>query len=375
VNIPAAVNQSSTVIYTVVVDDGICTISDFVSVTVEPNPVINIQPSYDLCFGESLSFSNVVDYPCIWTPVNLFSNPNNNSPTIQPTASVYIGVQAETDFGCTAAAFSQVNVNPLPILITDMQPIVGCQPLQLEINPAEGSQYIDHVVWNVSGVGIIVSDSLNVELHQPGVYDVAATAVSDHGCTSEAFFEEIAEVYPYPTAHFTLSPTSLTTLQPEVEFTNQSIGASSYYWNFSGLSGSTESNPTYSFPVENSQSFTICLTAANNFGCRDSMCRSIYMDAEYVVYAPNAFTPDNDGDNDYWKPVIRGFDTKSYELSIFNRWGDRIFFTNNPDEPWTGNVDGGEYFGQSEVYNWQLKLVAHDSTDEVFYSGSIVLIR
>ncbi len=375
VNIPAAVNQISTVIYSVIVNDGVCIMNDFVSVIVEPNPVINLDPSYDLCFGESLSFNNAVDYPCIWTPVNLFNNPNDNSPTIQPTASVYIGVQASSDFGCTSAAFSQVNVNPLPILITETQPIVGCQPLRLQINPSEESQHIDHVVWNVAGLGIIVSDSLNIELQQPGVYDVAATAVSEHGCVSEAFFEEIAEVYPYPSAHFSLSSSSLTTLQPEVKFTNHSTGANSYFWNFSGLDTSTEESPTYSFPNENSENFTICLTAVNNNGCRDTTCRSIFMDADYVVFAPNAFTPDDDGDNDYWKPVIRGFNTKGYELSIFNRWGDRVFFTENPEEPWTGEVRDGDYFGQNEVYNWQLKLNVDDSTDGVYYTGSIVLIR
>ncbi|MFM9006764.1 MAG: gliding motility-associated C-terminal domain-containing protein, partial [Flavobacteriales bacterium] len=73
--------------------------------------------------------------------------------------------------------------------------------------------------------------------------------------------------------------------------------------------------------------------------------------------------------------VIRGFDTKTYELSIYNRWGDRVFFTENPEEPWTGNVGQGDYYVQNDVFNWQLKLVAEDSTEEVFYSGSIILIR
>jgi len=216
---------------------------------------------------------------------------------------------------------------------------------------------------------------LNIELQQPGVYDVAATAVSEHGCVSEAFFEEIAEVYPYPSAYFSLSSSSLTTLQPEVKFTNHSTGANSYFWNFSGLDTSTEESPTYSFPNENSENFSICLTAVNNYGCRDTTCRSIFMDADYVVFAPNAFSPDDDGDNDYWKPIIRGFNTNGYELSIFNRWGDRVFFSQNPEEPWTGEVRNGDYFGQNEVYNWQLKLNVDDSTDGVYYTGSIVLIR
>jgi gliding motility-associated-like protein len=207
------------------------------------------------------------------------------------------------------------------------------------------------------------------------VYDVEATAISEFNCVSSVFFEEFAEVYPSPVAHFTISPAELTTLEPEAEFENHSVGAAYYQWWFNGLGESTEENPIFTFPNERSDNFYICLDASNNYGCHDTTCRYVYMNAEYVVFAPNAFTPDDDGDNDVWLPVIRGFDTAVYELSIFNRWGDRVFYSTESSEPWTGDVENGDYFGTNEVYNWRVKLKVDNSADEIYYTGSVVLIR
>ena len=375
VNIPSSVNQVSTVIYTVIADDGICSTTDFVSVIVEPNPIINLEESYDICFGESLTLYNVSEDNCSWTPINLFVNANAASPKLQPASSVYIGVEASSDFGCTVSAFSQINVNPLPVLITQPVTIRGCKPVYLEILPTNESQHIDNIVWNVAGIGTFIGDSLAINLTTPGVYDVEATAISENNCVSTLFLEEAAEVYPSPVAHFTLSPTELSTLEPEAEFTNHSVGGSYYHWWFNGLDESTEENTSYIFPNERSNNFHVCLDVTNLYGCIDTTCRYVFMDTEYVVFAPNAFTPDGDGDNDLWKPVIRGFDSAGYELRIFNRWGDCVFYSNDPDEPWTGDIDNGVYFGQNEVYNWRIKMRVDYSAEEINFSGSLLMIR
>lgn len=375
VNIPANVNQTSTTLYTVFADDGVCTFTDYVLVIVEPNPIVNLNNEYDICFGESITLNDVSNGNCIWTPTNLFVGTNSTAPTLQPTSSVYIGLTATSDFGCTTSAFSQLNVNPLPILIVQPAPMIGCKPLELELHPSAESQYVNQIVWNVAGVGTFFTDSLNIKLSLPGTYDVEATAISNEGCTSSIFLEEVAEVYPLPVSSFSISPSELTTLEPEATFSNKSTGAVAYTWNFSGLGESNEENPTFLFPNDRSNNFFVCLEAINSYGCRDTSCRYVYMETDYIVFAPNAFTPDDDGDNDFWLPVIRGFDTNGYELSIFNRWGKRVFYSENPTEPWTGSVESGDYYGQNEVYNWRLKLRLDYSGEELYFDGSIVLIR
>lgn len=375
VDIPASVLQTSTVTYSVFADDGVCTLTDYVDVTTEPNPIVNLQESYAICFGEFLTLTNPSEATYQWTPVNLFDNPNTPNTTIQPSASVYIGVEATSDFGCTTLAQSRVVVNPLPILVLDPAPVTGCPPFDFNLSPDTASANIDQIVWNVAGLGTFITDTLSVVLTQPGNYDIHATAISADNCNSTYFFEEIAEVFPRPVASFTSTPYELSTLDPEAEFFNHSVGALNYTWQFDTYGVSEESNPIFSFPNEASDNFRVCLTAENQFGCMDTTCRNIYMNAEYAIFAPNAFTPNNDGDNDVWKPILRGYSADGYDLTIFNRWGEAVFQSNDSNLPWTGEIRNGDYFGTNEVYNWQLQLRQELSAKEIVFKGSVLLMR
>jgi gliding motility-associated-like protein len=271
--------------------------------------------------------------------------------------------------------FSQVNVNELPLLFLEIPSGKGCSPLAFNAKPDTSSRNVDQLVWNLAGVGTFLGDSLSLNLTQPGIYDLEVTAISEYNCISSVFFEEIAEVLPSPIAAFNVEPDQLSTLQPIAEFTNYSVGANSYEWDFSGIAESNDIHPTFQFPSTQDDNFLVCLNVIHPDGCADSTCKNILMEAEYVVFAPNAFTPDGDGDNDVWIPVVSGLEIGRYALSIFNRWGEQIFFSEDPEQPWTGNIQQGDYFGQNEVYNWALKLRLANNTDEIGFSGSVILIR
>ena len=71
------------------------------------------------------------------------------------------------------------------------------------------------------------------------------------------------------------------------------------------------------------------------------------MEGPVLIYIPNAFTPNNDGINDAFKVVIS--EVTRYELSIYNRWGELVFFSEDPDEVWVGNVNGGEHYAPAGI--------------------------
>ena len=88
--------------------------------------------------------------------------------------------------------------------------------------------------------------------------------------------------------------------------------------------------------------FTITQTVVNEFGCANTAEGQVSVSGS-VFYAPTAFTPDGDGLNDVWLPVVRG--VSSYALRVTNRWGQLVFETSDPEEPWLGQMgtDGQHY--------------------------------
>ena len=94
------------------------------------------------------------------------------------------------------------------------------------------------------------------------------------------------------------------------------------------------------------------------------------------VFVPNSFTPDADGTNDVFAPIIAGLTNNyRYSLRIYDRWGDVIFETNDPNEVWTGNVHGGGYYAQADAYVYEITLQLRAGEPPFRKIGSVVLIR
>jgi gliding motility-associated-like protein len=87
-----------------------------------------------------------------------------------------------------------------------------------------------------------------------------------------------------------------------------------------------------------------------------------------TIYAPNSFTPDNDGTNDLWYPVIQNL--KAYTCYIFNRWGEKIFTTSGA--PWDGTYAGNEC--PMGVYTFVLDWTDNETKTHRI-TGHITLIR
>ena len=97
----------------------------------------------------------------------------------------------------------------------------------------------------------------------------------------------------------------LTFADTEVEFINESLGASNYEWNFgTGDQVSYEENPNYTFPIEEIGDYTIMLVAFSSLGCSDTAFGLVTINEELLYYVPNTFTPDDDDYNQTFKPIF-----------------------------------------------------------------------
>ena len=103
----------------------------------------------------------------------------------------------------------------------------------------------------------------------------------------------------------------------------------------------------------------------NEFGCVDSISKEIKIKDELLVYVPNTFTPDGGQYNNVFKPVLgSNLSVENYEFSVFNRWGEQIFISNDQNEFWDGTYRGKQC--QEGTYVWKLVLIA---SEEVIESG------
>ena len=139
-------------------------------------------------------------------------------------------------------------------------------------------------------------------------------------------------------------------------------------WNFGDGASSEEMSPTHEY--DGLGDYYAQLTVTNALGCRDSAYTLV--EGPVMIYVPNAFTPNNDGINDGFQVVIS--DVVYFEINIFNSWGEEIYSSTDPDEIWTGNVKGGDYYAPTGLYNYRLRWKG-SRTDAEELSGTIELMR
>ncbi len=109
-------------------------------------------------------------------------------------------------------------------------------------------------------------------------------------------------------------------------------------------------------------------------GCLDTASEYVQIFEEYILFAPNTFTPNGNGLNEEFMPVGVGFDNDNFEMLIYDRWGDLIFKTRNYKKPWDGKANNGTREAQADVYVWMI-----NSTDpkkkKHQYIGHVTLIK
>jgi gliding motility-associated-like protein len=100
------------------------------------------------------------------------------------------------------------------------------------------------------------------------------------------------------------------------------------------------------------------------------MYQWLYVEDDFVVYAPNTFTPDGNGRNELFN--IKGDGIDSYELLIFNRWGTLIATVTDFDDGWDGTYDG--FACQDGVYVWVLRAIDYAGVPRK-QTGHVTLLR
>ena len=376
-----SVSPNNNTVYTVYAEDANGCTSASKTVRLELHPGLSVTALSDdsICPGTSKQLSAVASggigsgYSYSWS-----TGTNGKSISVTPGSTTEYIVTLED--ACETPAVKDtvtLALHDLPNVQIGGQDLSGCKPVNATLfNATPPSMVGSNCTWDLGdGSNAVGCDTISHRYDKPGCYDVSLTVSSPAGCVDSASIEKMVCVHPYPNADFRAEPSQTDVMESGVEFINKSTGASSFQWDFAGLDSSEQEYPSYRFPTEGAGNYEVCLTATSTYGCQDSTCERVIVEGRFTLYVPNAFTPNGDGVNDKFGPVIRGADRQDYNFYIFDRWGEQVFESHHPEKKWDGSIKGDVSEGKTDVYVWKLVTKNKYTGDPIERTGHVTLIR
>lgn len=215
------------------------------------------------------------------------------------------------------------------------------------------------------------------ELRNPEVYystpgeKLTTLSVSNGFCTDS--YSEIVTIEPRINAGFEGSAFACPG-EPALFRDTSSGNVTGWLWNFGNGTISNDEIPPpqfYPLPNENVQ-VRVTLTVSDIRGCTDTASQLINVVRNCYIAVPSAFTPNNDGLNDFFYP-LNAYKARNLKFTVYNRNGERIFFTSNWLNKWDGKFRGQD--ADAGTYVWTLEYVETDSNKAVRQKGTVILIR
>ena len=338
---------------------------DLDTVIVVVNPLPNIQlivSDNSVCFGSPVQFNASGGDSYSWTgqDLNMYIGDNQLINAVNSGMYVVIGTSVS---GCTSSDSTFILVNPFPSIsaIPESSEICFGEFVSFQILGADFYQWSNGQSSTIYTYQPLISESLTI------------IGTTTFGCTDTTQVAVI--VHPNPIADFILDRNLLTSDDPTITISNLSSGNLVNLWDF-GDGNQLVNNLNsieYFYPFSEGD-YLIKLTVSSIDGCMDSTEQLIQIKGDVIYYVPNCFTPDGDEFNNSFLPIFTsGFDPMNYELTIYNRWGEIVFVSENHLTAWNGSYNN--LICPDGIYSYIIKYKIPDLDLFKYISGQINLIR
>jgi gliding motility-associated-like protein len=332
--------QSTAAYYVVATNEHGCIATATKNIIVIPLPVGSISGENFICKGSIAHLTATGGTNYNWSH-------GENDPDI------LVSPLSTTNYSVTIANENECHISLTKTIVVGEKPLAGisgdvrvCMGEKTQLSASGGDTYLWSTGQTTANIEILpeLSQTISVVAAIGNCYDTTAI---------ELFVNAVPEVYPRVTINSSTSANLVV---------NQ-IKGSIQWFPSDGLSCDTCFN-TY---ADLTESRSYCAEVTNEFGCADTACISLTVSA---VYIPNAFTPNENGLNEVFKPVVS--DVYDYEFSIYNRWGEKLFQTNNGDEGWNGMYKGR--LCEEGVYTYKLNYARRDNKKHYEKAGFVLLL-
>lgn len=286
---------------------------------------------------------------------------NLSTQVVTPSITTSYSITVTDQCGIASNALVVYTITSPPLTLT-MNPSVEICPgdsvlVSVTATGGYGQYYYE---WSPTGetTAQIWASPLETTFYEVSVSDECQTFTVEGGTTITVV---------RPTANFEISSQTLFDDLP-ITFQNTTINGDTYQWYFGDGNTSTMVHPnnTYDEPG----TYLITLIATDVKGCKDTISKPIVIQEAYYVYVPNTFTPDGLRHNNTFGASFYGIRTAN--IMIFNRWGQRIFTSNELSFEWDGTYKGTMV--QDGTYTWKIKYLTNSGIEETI-TGHINLMR
>ncbi|MEM6318134.1 MAG: PKD domain-containing protein [Bacteroidota bacterium] len=359
-----------------------CTDSGWVQVEIFPEIVADFEFDYDTCDAGPVEFTNLsftkagpealIELKWELDTVTLLDKDISWQFTEAGTYDVLL--TARDSNNCTQEIEKEVEYFPVPpLLAVAPSDERSCVPANIRFENLSSPITDEYdIQWDFGDGNQSTELNPSHSFEEVGVFTVSLNVISPFGCELDTSFNSLIETLPSPVADFEASELEVSRLDPVVDFTDLSIDAIRWDWLFDGFGVSRERNPTYTFRESGSKIVRLITTGEN--GCQDSSFLEILVRPDIAYKLPNAFTPNGDGVNDTFFGVGNADEATSFQLTIWNRYGERIFQTTDANEGWNGRKNNIGRESPNGVYVVVVRYV--DVNGEVTdLQGFVTLVR
>ncbi|MEJ6793780.1 MAG: gliding motility-associated C-terminal domain-containing protein [Flavobacteriales bacterium] len=340
----ASPNQNTT--YTVS-GDGACGGVSEASITVSIDDFsFTLGPDLAVCNGSTdpliLDGGNQA-IACLWSTGEV-------TPTISiNTPGTYSLINTSPNF-CNYSDEILVTEGETPTLGFSTPDSLGCNPSYFSLLDSSLSMINDPISswsWTVNGQNYS-GQSPNIYLDQAGTFDVSLEVITQMGCIETLVIDDYFKVNETPDVNFTIYPEVISNCDKTILILDATTNYDSIVWNLGD--GTIISQDTlFDYTFENVNPYQISLEVYDENGCRNSVSTVLKPLESIPFFAPNAFTPNSDTQNDVFRPVLGC--SSDFSLSIINRWGETIFRSSDPNVGWDGTYQGRVC--PTGVYAWR----------------------
>jgi gliding motility-associated-like protein len=343
------INVVNSGVYSVIVTNAAgCSESAEIELVFQPLPTTNLPSTVTVCEDEVVTLDPAGDGTTFaWST-------GQQTPTIQVSTSGTYSVVITSGFGCVSTDETEVTMVAYPIV--NLGPDAAlCLGESFAIS--SGQPDLNHL-WSTGEV------ESEITVSQSGIYTV--TVDNDYCFISD----EVTVVFNLLPANPMFPDTSYCFEMPPYEAVLNALNpGSTFLWE----DGSTNQLRTIS------SEGLYSVTVTTPFGCALTFdYYAVELCPGYTLYIPNAFTPDQDGINDVFRVV--GLSIEEFEMSIWNRWGEKIWETTNINEPWDGSYKNREHYVEAENYVYVVRFTYRDEVTDIVsewqeLTGFVTLIR